>query len=142
MATIRKKRSKWQVQVRRKGMRPVSRTFLLHKDAEAWARQMEVQIDRAEIPANPRLLERHTRGELSGPLLGNSQSKKARLPGRAAEDDQASEPQASLSKNGQPRVLPLSLASLELLRGLERPAEKLFPITSNAFRLAWERLRN
>jgi hypothetical protein len=64
MATIRKKGSKWQVQVRRRGTRPVSRTFLSRKDAEAWARHMEGQIDRSDLPADPRVLERHTLGEL------------------------------------------------------------------------------
>jgi integrase len=46
-----------------------------------------------------------------------------------------------LSKNGQPRVLPLSLAALRLLERVRRTSERVFPISSNAFRLAWERLR-
>jgi integrase len=46
-----------------------------------------------------------------------------------------------ISKNGQPRVIPLSLPALELLSGVPRMSERVFPITSIAFRLAWERLR-
>ena len=64
MATIRKHRSKWQVQVRRKGTRPVTKSFLQHKDAEAGARQTEIEIDRGALPADPRHLSRFTLGEL------------------------------------------------------------------------------
>ena len=39
MATIRKRGAKWQVQIRRVGFPPISRSFHVHKDAEAWARQ-------------------------------------------------------------------------------------------------------
>lgn len=45
MATIRKRGDKWQVQVRRKGARPVSKSFLTRKDAEVWSRQCEAAID-------------------------------------------------------------------------------------------------
>ena len=50
MATIRK-RGKWQAQVRRSGHRGISRSFILRKDAVAWAREMEVQADRSGLPA-------------------------------------------------------------------------------------------
>ena len=49
MASIRKLRGKYQVQVRRLGMRPISRSFLQSKDAELWARQMELLADRHEL---------------------------------------------------------------------------------------------
>lgn len=64
MASIRKHRGKWQVQVRRKGTRPVTKSFMQHKDAEAWARQTEIEIDRNSLPEDPRHLNRHTLGEL------------------------------------------------------------------------------
>lgn len=64
MATIRNRNQKWQVQVRRKGETPFSRTFGLRKDAELWARQMERQADRRDLPKDPRLLEQFTLGEL------------------------------------------------------------------------------
>ena len=47
MATIRKRGAKWQVQIRRVGVRAM---FNVRKDAEAWARQMEVQ---AEVTLSP-----------------------------------------------------------------------------------------
>lgn len=46
-----------------------------------------------------------------------------------------------ISKNGQPRVIPLSRPGLTLLSTLDRTSERVFPIASNAFRLAWDRLR-
>lgn len=64
MATIRKRRDKWQVQIRRAGHRPFSKSFTVRKDALAWARQSEVQADRAELPTDPRALRRITLGDL------------------------------------------------------------------------------
>jgi integrase len=64
MATIRKRGTRWQVQVRRKGEHPQSKSFINRKDAEAWARQTEIQADRRELPQDPRQLERYTLGEL------------------------------------------------------------------------------
>ena len=60
MATIRKHGNKWQVQVRRAGSPPVSRSFTLKADAEVWARQTEVQADKRAIPADARMLDRTT----------------------------------------------------------------------------------
>lgn len=57
MAAIRLRGSKWQVQIRRTGCRGVSKSFLLRKDAVAWARQIEAQADRAGLPADPRKLK-------------------------------------------------------------------------------------
>jgi hypothetical protein len=64
MATIRKRGAKWQVQVRRVGCRYASRSFYILKDAEAWARHIEVQADRCELPGDPKVLHRVTLGEL------------------------------------------------------------------------------
>src|SRR5262249_39078507 len=58
MATIRKRKHKWEVQIRRLGFRPISRSFRTSKDAQAWARYMEVQADRADLPADPKALQR------------------------------------------------------------------------------------
>jgi hypothetical protein len=60
MATIRKRRDKWQVQIRRKGQSSVSKSFNVLKDAKAWARQLEIQADRSDLPADPKALERIT----------------------------------------------------------------------------------
>jgi integrase len=64
MASIRRRGAKWQVQVRRMGFRSVSRSFHIRKDAKAWARLIEVQADRRDLPDNPRALQQVTLGEL------------------------------------------------------------------------------
>jgi integrase len=45
------------------------------------------------------------------------------------------------AKNGHPRIVPLSSLAVRLLSGAPRTDERVFPVTANAFRLAWERLR-
>jgi hypothetical protein len=45
MATIRKRKSGWNVQVRRMGYAPRSKTFRTKPEAQAWARQQEVLMD-------------------------------------------------------------------------------------------------
>ncbi len=64
MATIRKRGNKWQVQVRRKGFTPTSRSFYRKSDAETWARHTEARADRRGLPPNPELLSRLTVAEL------------------------------------------------------------------------------
>ena len=64
MPTIRKRGHKWQVQVRRLGLRPISRSFHVLKDAQAWARHMEQLADRRDLPADPKALQNTTLGEL------------------------------------------------------------------------------
>lgn len=64
MATIRKRGLRYQVQIRRKGMPPLSRSFLTKRDAQLWARQSELQADRKELPKDPRQLERFTLRDL------------------------------------------------------------------------------
>lgn len=49
MASIRKRGSKWQAQVRRHGASPLSKSFLQKADAHAWARAIETQLDRGEL---------------------------------------------------------------------------------------------
>src|SRR5262245_61991454 len=64
MATIRKRGRKYQVQVRRIGLRPVAASFHHLKDAQAWARYMEVKADRRDLPPDPNALRGITLGEL------------------------------------------------------------------------------
>src|SRR5688572_25760237 len=64
MATIRKHRGKWQVQVRRSGTRHISKSFLVRKDADAWARQMEIRADRDDLPIDSRQLRSIALGQL------------------------------------------------------------------------------
>ena len=46
MATIRKKRGKWQVLIRKKFHTPISKTFVTKEDADKYAREIEAQIDK------------------------------------------------------------------------------------------------
>lgn len=48
MATIRKRFGRWQVQIRRVGMRSINKTFAQCKDAEVWARGVEVHLERED----------------------------------------------------------------------------------------------
>ena len=64
MASIRKHRDKWQVRIRRAGLQPRSKSFAVRKDANEWARQMEVKADRAELPTDPKALQRITLAQL------------------------------------------------------------------------------
>jgi integrase len=64
MATIRKRKQKYQVQVRRIGLRPVAASFHQLKDAQAWARYMELKADRRDLPPDPNALREITLGEL------------------------------------------------------------------------------
>jgi integrase len=50
MASIRKRGSKWQVQVRRLGCPPLARSFLSKEDGIRWSREQERRIDLGEIP--------------------------------------------------------------------------------------------
>jgi hypothetical protein len=54
MATIRKRGAKWQVQIRGVGVRPISRSFHVCKDAEAWARQIEFKLTGVSCQVTPR----------------------------------------------------------------------------------------
>lgn len=64
MATIRKRGSVWQAQVRRQGSTPIAKSFATKADAALWARDLERSIDRAELPANIRDLERVSLADL------------------------------------------------------------------------------
>ncbi len=50
MATIRKRRGKWQAIVRRAGHPSTTRTFTNKKDAELWAKSKEVQLEQSILP--------------------------------------------------------------------------------------------
>lgn len=64
MASIRKHRKKWQVQVRRLGQPALSRSFVTRADAQRWARQTEMSIERAELQGDLGLLRRVTLADL------------------------------------------------------------------------------
>jgi integrase len=64
MATIRKRSSSWQAQVRRQGSSPISKSFTTKADALLWARETERSIDRAELPVTIKDLQRITVADL------------------------------------------------------------------------------
>jgi len=267
MATIRKRGTKWQVQVRRKGSPLLSRSFLHKADAQAWARQVELQADRGDLAPRIAVLSQLTvgdlirrylrevvpgkrsanneaavlkaflrrditnvtlaqltsahfasyrderlalvkgptvrrefvilrhcfavaKGEWSIPIRANP-LKSIKLPAdseardrRLHEDDGERLMKATTTssawylrplitlaietgmrrgellsirwkdvdltaptvrilktKNGHPRTIPLTPKAVEVLASLERKDERVFPVTPNAVRLAWERLR-
>jgi len=64
MATYRKRGSRWQAQVRRKGAQTLTRSFSTKADAQAWARQVETEADRRGLPANRKALDNLTVGDI------------------------------------------------------------------------------
>ena len=48
MGAIRKRNGKYQVQIRRDGVPPLSKTFTMKKDAVVWVRGIEARIDAGE----------------------------------------------------------------------------------------------
>lgn len=63
MATIRLHGKKWQARVYKKGYPTAIRSFLIRKDAEKWARQIEAEMDKGSY-INSTLSEKTTFGEL------------------------------------------------------------------------------
>jgi integrase len=45
------------------------------------------------------------------------------------------------SKNGYSRIIPLTSTALEILATVPATGDRVFPVSPNAFRLAWDRLR-
>jgi integrase len=64
MASIRQRGSKYHVQVRRRAYGSITKSFSTKRDAEAWARLMEVKLDRNELGTDRTILEQLTLGEL------------------------------------------------------------------------------
>jgi integrase len=64
MATIRKRNGRYQVQVRRQGCAPITRTFFKLDDAKAWARLTEVEADQKGLPVDPKVLAKTTVGAI------------------------------------------------------------------------------
>jgi len=65
MATIRKRDGKWQAQVRRRG-HTKSRTFLQRADAQKWAKQTEIEIDRYGFAPTTGAFEKQSVGGVVG----------------------------------------------------------------------------
>lgn len=60
MASFRKRYGLWQVQVRRKGYQPISKSFVLKADAETWGRQTEADLDKHFLPVDRKAVEQLT----------------------------------------------------------------------------------
>ncbi|MDP2153472.1 MAG: hypothetical protein Q8J66_07430 [Methylotenera sp.] len=63
MALITRRSSGWQVQIRKKGYRPISKRFDKKSEADVWARAIESEIDR-NVFIDRSLAERTTLGEI------------------------------------------------------------------------------
>lgn len=64
MASIRKLKNKWQVQIRRKGHRSVSKTFSYRKDAVAWGRATERDLESGKVIVDRTIIKTTTLGDL------------------------------------------------------------------------------
>jgi integrase len=63
MACITKRNGKYRVRVHRNGT-SLSETFTIRKDAETWGRQKEIELERGELPCDPKT-------KLNGTTLGH-----------------------------------------------------------------------
>ena len=85
MATIREKRpSQWQAQIRRKGWPYQNATFSTKKEAQAWARQIEADMDRG-VFVDQSEGRRTTLGDLINVYLKNVTAKRPGEDSRIAE---------------------------------------------------------
>ena len=64
MASIRKRKNKYQAQIRRTGFSPITRSFFRLKDAQQWVRQNEIRLDRNEMPTDRKQLSSITLSDL------------------------------------------------------------------------------
>lgn len=101
MASIRRRRDKWQVQIRRKGRGALSRSFHVLKDAEEWARHMEVQADRGDLPADPTALTLQARDDLHHQWIYQAGAEALKAAGKSLGDpDVPGETLAELVRRG------------------------------------------
>ena len=64
MASIRKRKNKYQVQIRRNGFPDLSKSFEQLRDAKEWARHTEIKLDRNELAPNRKELDHISLGDL------------------------------------------------------------------------------
>ena len=64
MATIRKRNSRWEAQIRIKGFPTLTKTFTAHADAIAWSKENERSIERSELPVSIREMRGITLADL------------------------------------------------------------------------------
>ncbi|HAI19175.1 MAG TPA: site-specific integrase, partial [Xanthomarina gelatinilytica] len=46
MASIRKRKGKWEVRIRRLGNKSICKTFIENEDAKKWAREYEAKVEK------------------------------------------------------------------------------------------------
>ena len=56
MASIRKRNNRWEVRVRRSGQPTQTKTFTLKSDAQQWAREAEIALEKGELLQKPKPL--------------------------------------------------------------------------------------
>jgi|GEM_PF-1580636 len=54
MASLRKRNSRWEVRVRRSGQPTQTKTFTLKSDAQQWAREAEIALEKGELLQKPK----------------------------------------------------------------------------------------
>lgn len=52
MASIRKRNNRWEARVRRSGQPTQTKTFTLKSDAQQWAREAEIALEKGELLKN------------------------------------------------------------------------------------------
>ena len=55
MASIRKRNNRWEVRVRRSGQPTQTKTFTLKSDAQQWAREAEIALEKGELLQKPKI---------------------------------------------------------------------------------------
>jgi integrase len=77
----------------------------------------------------------------SGPHSTGCGNRNAQRGAIGDEDLTARKVHVKATKNGYPRTVPLSTHACLTLGNLTQNGDRVFPVTANAVRLAWERLR-
>ena len=49
MGSIRKRKNRYEAQIRRRGLQPLTKTFTSKKDATIWVRGIEARIDAGDL---------------------------------------------------------------------------------------------
>jgi len=55
MASLRKRNNRWEVRVRRSGQPTQTKTFTLKSDAQQWAREVEIALEKGELLQRPKV---------------------------------------------------------------------------------------
>lgn len=55
MASLRKRNNRWEVRVRRSGQPTQTKTFTLKSDAQQWAREAEIALEKGELLQKPKV---------------------------------------------------------------------------------------